>query len=98
MNIVKKLDGQKLEVVLEGQLDTKSAPELTKEISDDLSQVTEVVMDFARVEYVSSAGMRALMLARKTLGDRGTIAVINANDMVKEVFALTGFDRLLILA
>ena len=97
MNIVKNLDGQKLEVVLEGQLDTKSAPELTKEISDDLSQVTEVVMDFARVEYVSSAGMRALMLARKTLGDRGTITVTNANDMVKEVFALTGFDRLLIL-
>jgi anti-sigma B factor antagonist len=98
MNIVKNLDGQKLEVTLEGQLDTKSAPELTKEISDDLSQVTEVVMDFERVEYVSSAGMRALMLARKTLGDRGTITVTNANDMVKEVFALTGFDRLLILA
>ena len=98
MNIVKNLDGQKLEVTLEGQLDTKSAPELTKEISDDLSQVTEVVMDFARVEYVSSAGMRALMLARKTLGDNGTITVTNANDMVKEVFALTGFDRLLILA
>ena len=97
MKIEKNLNEKNLVVALEGRLDTTTAPQLEEELKTGLEGVTDLVIDLSKLEYVSSAGMRALMLARKTLGDRGTIAVINANDMVKEVFALTGFDRLLIL-
>ena len=95
MIITKKLNGDKLDIALEGRLDTMTAPDLEKELKDCLADVKELTIDMAKLEYISSAGLRTLLMAKKTLHNKGTVKVVNANDIVKEVFEVTGFDSLL---
>ncbi|WP_026516018.1 STAS domain-containing protein [Butyrivibrio sp. MC2021] len=96
MNITKKLEGEQLCIALEGRLDTLSAPELEKEIKDGgLDGVKVLIFDMAGLEYISSAGLRTLLVAKRELHNKGTVKVINANSIVKEVFDVTGFVDLL---
>lgn len=91
MTIEKKLENGKLTLALSGRLDTNTSPEL--EAALELDGVTEVVFDFSAVEYISSAGLRVLMMAQKAMmASGGKMEVVNPNAMVKDVFDMTGMS------
>ena len=95
MTITKNLNGSVLEVALEGRLDTMTAPELEAELNKDLGNVESLVLDFSKLEYISSAGLRVLLSAHKTMSAKGDMKVTNANEIVQEVFDVTGFADIL---
>ncbi|MBR4149748.1 MAG: STAS domain-containing protein [Firmicutes bacterium] len=95
LNITKKAEGSNLTLGLEGRLDTNTAPELDAEIKSSLAGVTSVVLDMAKLEYISSAGLRVLMSAQKIMNDQGEMKLINVNEIVNEVFEVTGFSEIL---
>ncbi len=95
MNISKKINGDQLEIGLEGRLDTTTAPELEEELKNGLDDVKTLTFNLAKVEYVSSAGLRTLLFAKKLMHNKGYVKIINTNDIVNEVFKVTGFDELL---
>ena len=91
MKIEKTLKGETLQVTLDGRLDTTTAPELEKDLRDGLKDVKELIFDFANLEYVSSAGLRVLLIAQRSMGYGGKLIVRNANELIREVFEVTGF-------
>lgn len=93
MKITKHSEGTALEIALEGRLDTNTAPELEKELKESLGGMTDLTLDFAKLEYISSAGLRVLLSAHKTM--QGRMTVKNVNDIVSEVFDVTGFVDIL---
>ena len=97
MTINKKLDGEKMLVEVEGRLDTTTAPSLDAELnqSSDLAAVKELVFDFEKLEYVSSAGLRVLLGTQKTMNTHGKMVIKNVNDAIMEVFEITGFSDIL---
>ena len=95
MTINKKQDGSALVVALEGRLDTTTAPELEQELKNSLDGVTDLTLDLAKLDYISSAGLRVLLSAHKTMMKQGQMKVINASEIVKEVFDVTGFCDIL---
>ena len=95
LNINKTRDGGKLCVALEGRLDTTTAPELEASLKEDLDTVTELVIDLAKLEYISSAGLRVLLAAQKAMMKQGSMVVTNPNDVISEIFEVTGFSTIL---
>ncbi|MDD6845153.1 MAG: STAS domain-containing protein [Clostridia bacterium] len=93
MNIKKSLSGTELTIMLEGRLDTMTAPELEKELKENYDSITGLVLDFKDLEYISSAGLRVLLSAHKALN--GKLVVKNVIDTVMEVFEITGFADIL---
>jgi len=95
MTIDRKLSGTALEIALEGRLDTMTAPALEKELKDGLNGVTELTLNLAGLDYISSAGLRVLLSAHKAMSGKGAMRVRNANEIVREVFEVTGFADIL---
>lgn len=95
MEIIKKLDGTTLNVELVGRLDTTTAPELENSLRENIESLTALTFDFSKLEYISSAGLRVLLFAQKTMNTQGEMVIINANDEIKEVFDITGFSDIL---
>ncbi|MBP3721144.1 MAG: STAS domain-containing protein [Clostridia bacterium] len=95
MKIEKNLNEKNLVVALEGRLDTTTAPQLEEELKTGLEGVTDLVIDLSKLEYVSSAGLRVLLSAFKIMRNKGKMKVTNANELVKEVFEVTGFSDFL---
>lgn len=95
MTINKKLNGTALTVSLEGRLDTTTSPQLEEELKSSLPGLTELTFDFSKLEYISSAGLRVLLGAHKTMLKQGEMTVTNVNEIVKEVFEVTGFSDIL---
>lgn len=95
MEITKKQEGTALTVSLEGRLDTNTAPQLEAELKTSLNDVTDLTLDFEKLEYISSAGLRVLLSAQKVMNKQGTMIVTNAIDEIKEVFEITGFCDIL---
>ena len=97
MKITKKQNGTTLEMAVEGRVDTLTAPDLAEELKASLEGMDNLVLDFAQVEYISSAGLRALLMAYKMLYGKGSVRVINNNDITKAVFKVTGLNKTLII-
>lgn len=95
MTINKTIDGQNLVIALEGRLDTTSAPDLESELKSSLDSITDLVIDLAKLEYISSAGLRVLLSAQKTMNKQGKMTVKNVGEGVNEVFEVTGFADIL---
>lgn len=95
MTIEKKANGSKLILAVEGRLDTTTAPQLEGEIKASLAGVTELVLDFAGLEYLSSAGLRVILGAQKAMNRQGGMVVRNVNDTIMEIFDITGFSDIL---
>ena len=91
MTIEKVLEGDLEIIVIVGRLDTTTAPELEKEIDAIASNVNELVLDMAGLEYVSSAGLRVILKAQKLMNAKGSMKLIGVNDSIMEVFDITGF-------
>ena len=93
MTITKTVENNTVILSVEGWLDTKASPELGKEI-DALSDLEELVLDFEKVEYIASSGLREVLTAYKKMqGVNGTFSVIHVGNEVMEVFKLAGFDK-----
>ena len=95
MNIEQKKDGKALVLALAGRLDTVTAPELEAALNDALAGVEELTFDFEKLDYISSAGLRVLLAAQKTMNRQGSMKVIHANEMILEIFDVTGFSDIL---
>ena len=95
MTIEKKVNGTALEIALEGRLDTMTAPELEAELNKSLGGADSLTMDFSKLEYISSAGLRVLLSAHKTMNAKGGMTVTHVNEIVQEVFEVTGFAEIL---
>ena len=95
MTISKNQNGSNLNIAVEGRLDTTTAPDLEKELKNSLSGVSELTLDFSKLEYISSAGLRVLLSAHKQMSKQGGMKVINVNEIVNEVFDVTGFADIL---
>lgn len=95
MNIVKTSEGTKLTLAVEGRLDTTTAPQLETEIKNSLDGVTELVLDFEKLEYLSSAGLRVILAAQKVMNKQGSMVVRHVNETIQEVFEVTGFVDIL---
>lgn len=95
MNIIKSQEGTTLTLALEGRLDTTTSPQLETLLNAELDGVTELVFDFTKLDYLSSAGLRVLLTAQKRMSKQGTMKLRNVNAVVKEVFDITGFTDFL---
>ena len=95
MKIEKTQNGKKLVVALSGRLDTMTAPQLEDELKKSLDDISELVIDLGELEYISSAGLRVLLSAYKTMRSKGSMKITNANELVQEVFEVTGFSDFL---
>lgn len=97
MNIEQKRNGNALTIALEGYLDTTTAPELSAVLETALDGVKELTFDFEKLEYISSSGLRQLLLAQKTMNEQGTMRVLHANGIILKIFEATGFADILTL-
>ena len=95
MNIQQKSDGSKLTLQIEGRIDTKTAPELETVIQTSLADVRELIIDLADTVYISSAGLRVLLIAQKQMNKQGEMSVIHVNNDLMEIFEVTGFTDIL---
>ena len=95
MEIIKNANGDELKVELVGRLDTTTAPELESSLSGALDGVKTLVFDIAKLEYISSAGLRVLLSNQKIMNKQGSMIIRNASDDVKEIFDVTGFCDIL---
>ena len=95
LDIKKNQEGSKLEFVLDGRLDTITAPMLEEEVKASLDGITELVFDFSGLTYVSSAGLRVLLSSQKTMNEKGSMVVKNVSDEIQEIFDVTGFSDIL---
>ena len=95
MNLKFEQAADALTVYVEGSIDTVTAPKFESELSQHCGGITELHIDMAQVDYVSSAGLRALANANQMMGASGKMTLKNVNGDVREVFEMTGFDELL---
>ena len=95
LNITKNVNGSDLKVILEGRLDTSTAPQLEAELNNALSGVTALKFDLAKLDYISSAGLRVLLSSQKTMNKQGTMVISGVSPEVKEIFDVTGFSDIL---
>ncbi len=91
MNIIKQLSGSKLTITLDGRMDTMTAPQLETELKNSLPGVTELVFELKNLAYISSAGLRVLLSAQKTMNQQGSMLIRGANEDVMDIFEVTGF-------
>lgn len=99
MKILKKEKSGSVVLEVQGRLETGTAPELEAELNVVLPTTSSLVLDFAKLEYVSSAGLRVLLTAQKYMNaHNGKLKITNVNDVIKEVFDITGFSSILNIA
>ena len=94
MKINIKKHGDSVTVALDGRLDTKTAPELETKIPD-FKNANDIILDLAKVDYVSSAGLRVILSMQKTVSGKGGMKVINVDNNVMDIFEVTGFSEIL---
>ena len=97
MEISKKMEGTTLLVALKGRLDTITSNDLATSLEEE-NGYTDLVFDFSALDYLSSSGLRLLFTANRKLGGKEHVVVKNANEVVKEIFRVTGFEKQITLA
>ena len=94
MTIAKELANDTLTLTLEGRLDTITAPEI-EHATATLDGVDKLVIDFAKIDYISSAGLRVLLSLQKRMASKDGMVVRNVQPMVLEVLEMSGFVDIL---
>ena len=95
MNIVKKQNGQELLFEIEGSIDSTTAPDFDKALEESLEGINSLILDFSKVDYISSAGLRVLLVVYKAMSKQGSMVVRKANKNVMDIFSMTGFVNIL---
>ena len=98
MTIEKNMNGSSVTVKVSGRLDTTTAPDLEAELKDLLATTTDLTIDFSDLDYISSAGLRVLLATHKELLGKGKMTITGVNEIVHEVFEVTGFSDILNIA
>lgn len=89
-----QVNGTNMAITIEGRLDTLTVPELQAELANyRLGELTEIVLDLSKLEYISSAGLRVLLQAFRSMKMGGVMRIVNANEITRKVFEVTGFDE-----
>ena len=94
MNITQNWEQKHLYVALEGRLDSLTSPELETALAPSLDAANDLTIDMTKLEYISSAGLRILVAARKRISPRGKVTFRGVNEGIMEVFRLTDLDRI----
>jgi len=96
MNIVLTDCGSYIRLIIDGRIDTNTSPQLQQAILNAFQKKNEVVLDFLNVDYISSAGLRALLIGHKTATSKGgSMKLTNVSDVVMSVLDVTGFATIL---
>ncbi len=95
LSINKNIENNKADYILEGRLDTMTAPDLEKDFKESLEGITDLTLDFGKLEYISSAGLRVLLSAQKTMNKQGQMKLVHVNETIMEIFEVTGFSDIL---
>ena len=95
LNYTKNVNGTEMVIALEGKLDTNTAPGFESYLGENLGGITKLVLDLEKLQYCSSAGLRVLLAAQKTMANQGGMKVIHVSDMIMEIFEVTGFSEFL---
>ena len=95
MTIEKNINANALTSTLSGRLDTTTAPQLESELKASIEGIENLILDFAGLEYLSSAGLRVLLSAQKIMNKQGAMVVKNVNETIQEIFEVTGFCDIL---
>ena len=95
LNMNKMIENGKAVFALEGRLDTNTSPELEKELRQALPGVRALELDFEKLDYISSAGLRVLLSAQKIMSRQGEMKVTHVNETIMEIFEVTGFTDIL---
>ena len=95
LNIMSQKNASELTVELSGRLDTNTAPELEKTLNTSLEGVNTLFINMEKLDYISSAGLRVLLAAQKTMNKQGEMRVVHVNETVMEIFEVTGFADIL---
>ena len=95
MIITKTTEGTSLTLVLEGRLDTVTAPQLESELRSSIDGIDKLFLDFTSLEYISSAGLRILLSTQKIMNKQGGMVIRNVNEDVMDIFDITGFADIL---
>ena len=95
LNINKTIENGKAVFTLGGRLDTVTAPELEKELKGSLDGVSELTLDLKELDYISSAGLRVLLSAQKTMNKQGSMIILNTKPEIMDIFEITGFTDIL---
>lgn len=94
--IINKVDENGVKIIsIEGSIDTLTAPDFEKQVLNALDGVKKLILDFSNVQYVSSAGLRSILLLNEKMEETGEMTIKNINEEVREVFEMTGFDELI---
>ncbi len=95
MTIEKTIEGTDAKLKISGRLDTTTSPELESELDSFISNAKTLVFDMSELEYISSAGLRVILKAQKTMNTQGSMKLTDVNESVLEVFEITGFTDIL---
>jgi anti-sigma B factor antagonist len=97
LNTTMNLNGNELTAVLEGRLDALTAQKFEKELEEYFSKATSITVDFEKLEYISSAGLRTLLATQQYMEEEGyeDVTVINANEVIIDIFEEAGFFKIL---
>ena len=95
LNISKTIDQENVRFALEGDLDTVTSPAFEAELKDSLGGATALTLDLEKLEYISSAGLRVLLVAQKIMNQQGEMKVVHVNETIMEIFEVTGFSDIL---
>ena len=95
LNIKNTREEARLTVALEGRLDTTTAPDLEKNLQESIQGVEELTMDFEKLDYISSAGLRVLLSAQKIMNKQGSMKLCSVNESIMEILEVTGFVDIL---
>lgn len=95
MTVNKTINGSEVMIAIEGRLDTNTSKDLETEMKECLPGCTNLVIDMEKLVYISSAGLRVLLGAQKTMNRQGQMVIRNVNDDVMEIFEVTGFVDIL---
>lgn len=94
MTLSKSNNGDAYTIAIEGRLDTLTAPAFEKEITA-ITDGETLLVDCAKLDYISSAGLRALLSAHKKFAEKGGMTVTNIGENIADIFEVTGFSNIL---
>lgn len=95
MNLTKNYNGKELTIIVKDKIDTVMAPDFENEIMDEMGKFDSLIVDFNELDYISSAGLRVLIVVERKLAPQNIPFVIKVNDTIKEILLISGLDKIL---
>lgn len=95
MNLTKEYNGKELTITVKDKIDTTTSPDFENEIFDEMGNFDSLTVDFTDLEYISSAGLRVLVITEKKLKPQNIPFTIKVNDAIREILVMSGFDKIL---